>query len=361
MVWPIKRGVIVGMAFELGTTVGDYEFLGAIDRSASGVTFKVKNLIAQRLEALKVLAPNVSENEEMAERFLREVKIHAGMVHPHIVTFYNAGRLNGQLVMTTELVDGVTLAQRLRSGPVALEQALEWICQLLSALECAHGHGVIHRDITTEHILVAAGGMVKLAGFALARSNNDARLTQVGTVLGSLHYISPEQIQGLSNLDARTDIYSVGVVLYELVTGRKPFDSVSQFQLMASHVSEAPVPPIQLNRELSFELNHIVLQALAKQPDQRFQSASNFRERLESVQRLLNRMTQAAPLRPLPTVPAPAAPEPAPVVSAPIVPAAVQAIDEEEITAFRFRRAAIALVIMLGLVILLLGFSKVYR
>ncbi len=352
------------MAFELGTTVGDYDFLGVLDRSPSGVTFKVRNLIAQRFEALKVLSPTVIESEEMAERFLREVKIHAGMVHPNIVTFYNATRLNGQLFMTTELVDGVSLAERLHSGPVPLDQALEWVRQVLSALACAHGHGVIHRDITPERVLIASDGPVKLTGFALARSNNDARLTQVGTVLGSLHYISPEQIQGLANLDARTDIYSIGVVLYELVTGRKPFDSVSQFQLMAAHVSEAPVPPIQLNRELSFELNHIILQALAKQPGQRFQSATEFRERLESVQRLLNRVTQAAPLRPLPTppiAPEPVAEAPPPAVE-PFVPVAVATVDEEEETfSFTFRRAAIAVMIMLGLVILLLGFAKVYR
>lgn len=290
------------MAFELGTTVGDYEFIEVLHSSKSGVTYKVRNHLLKRLEVLRVMPSSGGAGEETTERFLREMKIHAAITHPNIVSFYNATRLNGSLVMTTEFIEGVTLAERLETGPLPLEQALQYMCEILAALECAHGHGIVHRDVTPENILLVPEGVAKLTGFGLARGSDDTRLTQAGAVLGSLHYISPEQIKGVDELDGRADIYSVGIILYELVTGKRPFDSVSQFQLMAEHVNQHPVPPIQLNRNISYELNHIVLKALEKHPGQRFQAAEDFRARLESVKRVLSRGNtyQAPAFRPLP-------------------------------------------------------------
>jgi serine/threonine protein kinase len=273
------------MAFNIGQTIGQYEFIDVLDSSKTGVTYKIRNTLANRFETLKVLAASLQNDQESVNRFLREMQVRARMVHPNIVTFYNAFPLQGQLVMTTELIEGVTFADRLELGRIPVPEALHYICQVLDALSCAHGHGVIHRDITPANLLITPTGTVKLAGFALAKSTDDVNLTQAGRVLGSLHYMSPEQVKGAREVDARSDIYSAGIVLYQTITGRKPFDFQSQFDIMAAHVSQPPVPPMQHNRAISPELDHFILKALAKNPGDRFQTAEEFRASLSSVLR----------------------------------------------------------------------------
>ena len=268
------------MAFSVGEKAGDYEFIDVLDSSKSGVTYRVKNVLAQRFEALKVLPSTLQDDQETVDRFLREMHVRARILHPNIVTFYNASSVNGQLVMTTELVEGTTLAGRLELGPLDQAETLSYISQVLSALACAHENGVIHRDITPTNIFITPEGTAKLAGFALAKSTADPKLTQVGVVLGSLHYMSPEQVKGVGATDVRSDLYSVGVVLYECLTGKKPFDSQSQFEIMAAHVTQAPKPPIDIDPRISPELNAVVLKALAKEPADRFQTAEEFHLRL---------------------------------------------------------------------------------
>ncbi len=276
------------MAFHVGKTIGQYEFIDVLDSSKNGVTYKVRNTLANRFEALKVLAASLQNDQDSVNRFLREMHVHARMIHPNIVTFFSAFPLDGQFVMTTELVEAATLADRLELGRVPLSEALDHVCQILDALSHAHGQGVIHRDITPANILITPAGVVKLAGFALAKSPDDPNLTQAGVVLGSLHYMSPEQVKGIRDVDARSDIYSTGVVLYQVVTGRRPFDFESQFEIMAAHVSQPPVPPMRHNRTISAELDHIILKALAKNPAERFQTAAEFRACLSSVLRIMH-------------------------------------------------------------------------
>jgi len=254
------------MAFEIGKTIGQYEFIDVLDSSKNGITYKVRNTLADRFEALKVLAASLQNDQDSVNRFLREMHVHARLIHPNIVTFFSAFPLGGQFVMTTELVEATTLADRLELGRIPLPEALDYVCQVLDALSHAHGHGVIHRDITPANILITPAGIVKLAGFALAKSPDDPNLTQVGVVLGSLHYMSPEQVKGIREVDARSDIYSAGIVLYQIVTGRRPFDFESQFEIMSAHVSQPPVPPMQHNRLISAELDYIILKTLAKHP-----------------------------------------------------------------------------------------------
>src|SRR5260370_964170 len=224
------------MAFQVGKTIGQYEFIDVLDSSKNGVPYKVRNILADRCEALKVLPASLQNDQDSVSRFLREMHVHARMIHPNIVTFFSAFPLDGQFVITTELVEATTLAARLELGRMPLHEALDYICQVLDALSHAHSHGVIHRDITPANILITPAGVVKLAGFALAKSPDDPSLTQAGVVLGSLHYMSPEQVKGIREFDARSDIYSVGVVLYQVVTGRRPFGFESQFDIMAAHV-----------------------------------------------------------------------------------------------------------------------------
>lgn len=270
------------MPIALGQTVGGYEVIELLDSSKEGATYKVRNPLLERLEVLRLL-PSSQDDPEQVTRFLREAKVHSRMSHPNIVTFYNASQVDGHLLMTSELVEGTTLADRRASGALPLSEALGYISQALSALEYAHSLGIVHRDVTASNIILTSGGIVKLAGFSLAKASTDPQLTQPGTVIGSLNYISPEQITGLAELDARTDIYSLGVVLYEAVTGRRPFHRKSQFEMMQAHMTQLPPAPSIVNPDVPAELSEVILTAMAKDPKARFQSAAEFRQRIDRL------------------------------------------------------------------------------
>ena len=271
------------MVMRPGQIVGDYEVMDLLEASQEGVTYKVRNVLVQRLEVLRILPKSLQDDPEKVTRFLREAKVHARISHPNIVSFYHATQLGGQLVMTTELVEGTTLAQRRESGPLPLAEALSFVSQVLSALTYAHALGFIHRNVTPLNIILTPEGGAKLTGFGLAKATTDPQMTQPGTVLGSLNYISPEQVKGMTVLDGRTDIYSLGVVLYEAVTGRRPFHRKSQFEIMLAHVNELPPAPTMVNPEVPAELSEIILTAMAKDPSLRFQTAEEFRQRLDRL------------------------------------------------------------------------------
>jgi serine/threonine-protein kinase len=270
------------MSFELGQTIGEYEFVDIVNSSRSSVAYKVRNTLAQRFELLRVLR-QIQEDPEKHDRFSREIKVLARINHPNIVSFFHATQLGGELVLTTELVEGSTLAERLEVGRVPVPLALEYMVKVLGALEYAHSHEIIHRDVTPENVIITPDGEVKLMGFGLAKTQSDPALTQAGTMLGSLHYISPEQVKGLPTIDARTDIYAAGVILYELVTGAKPFAGQSQFEVMFAHVNADPAPPGHVNPEVPPELGEVILKAMAKDPVNRFQTAAEFGARLEGI------------------------------------------------------------------------------
>ncbi len=271
------------MAFAVGQRVGDYDLIDILDSAKTGVTYKVRNVLAQRFEMLKLLPKTLQEDRERVDRFLREIKVHARLTHPNIVTFYNATQVEGQLVMTTELVEGMTLAQKLDSGPLPSSEAVRLVDQVLAALIHAHGQNVVHREITPSNLMITADGTVKLSGFGLAKALTDPQLTQVGTMMGALEYMSPEQVKGVGTLDARTDIYSLGAVLYQLATGKLPFQSKSQFDILMAHINQTPTFPSEVNPAVPKELDAIILKALAKDPAQRYQSAKEFRAALASL------------------------------------------------------------------------------
>jgi serine/threonine protein kinase len=177
-------------------------------------------------------------------------------------------------------VEGATLQSVLQAGRIPLPTALNYAKQVLAALQYAHEHGVVHRDVTPANILIAAGSVVKLTDFGLAKAPRDMRLTHSGAVMGSLYYMSPEQVRGSATLDERTDIYSLGAVLYEMSTGKRPFEAADPFSLMLAHVEQEPAPPLQIDPSLPLELSLILLTALAKEPDRRFSSANAFRDAL---------------------------------------------------------------------------------
>ena len=270
------------MGFEIGKTLAGYQILEVLGGSKTGVAYKVRNVFAQRFEVLKLLPKSVQDDEEQVARFLREIKVHARLVHPNIVTFYNAREVEGQLVMTTEFVPGITVAERLEAGPIAWRDAFRYASDTLSALEYAHANGVIHRGLSSSNLVITTDGIVRLSGFGLAKSISDPQLTAVGTVIGSLRYISPEQVKGAA-LDARCDIYSLGVVMYEMLTGKLPFESKGQFEIMLAHVNTPPRHVSDVNAEVPREAGDVVMKALAKEPDQRFQNAQEFRAALDRI------------------------------------------------------------------------------
>jgi serine/threonine-protein kinase len=272
------------MDLQIGSTIGDYQVVGILGAGGMGKVYKVRNVISDRVEAMKVLLPDLATEADLANRFLREIKVQASLEHPNIAALHTAVRVDNQLLMLMEFVEGVTLEQRLRDGgPLGAPEAVYYISQALSALEYAHANGVIHRDIKPANMIVTPEGVLKLMDFGIAKGATDHKLTQTGTTLGSLYYMSPEQIQGAANLDGRADLYSVGVTLYELVTGKRPFDGDSQFAIMAAHLEKTPIPPVTVDPRLPQALNDVILLSVAKDPNARFQTAGAFRNALANV------------------------------------------------------------------------------
>lgn len=295
------------MAFNIGDTIGDYQVIGILGAGGMGKVYKVRNVISDRVEAMKVLLPDLAHEPELADRFMREIKLLASLNHPNIAALHTAQRFENQLLMIMEFVEGRTLEQRLKeSGKLGVREAVECISQTLAALAYAHERGVVHRDIKPANMMEMADGTVKLMDFGIAKAAADRRLTMTGTTLGSLYYMSPEQVKGSGNLDGRSDVYSVGVSLYELVTGTRPFKGDSDYSIMVAHLEQLPVPPIQLDPSLPAALSEIILSAIQKDAGERFQSAQAFRSALESVKPLLPESAPAqAAWTPAPMPPAP--------------------------------------------------------
>jgi eukaryotic-like serine/threonine-protein kinase len=270
------------MTEETNKRIGDYQILNELGSGGMGRVYRVRNAISDRVEAMKILLPDLAGRQELAARFLREIKLMASLNHPNIAQLRTAFTAENQLVMIMEYVEGTTLADRLEHGPIPAPEALNYIGQVLNALSYAHHQHVIHRDIKPANIMVTGEGAVKLMDFGIARAGDEHSLTMTGTTLGSLGYMSPEQVKG-EGTDARSDLYSVGVSLYEMVTGQRPFRADSDYSLMSAHVRETPKPPLELQPGLSAALNEIILMAIAKDPAQRFQSAEAFANALGSV------------------------------------------------------------------------------
>ncbi len=263
--------------------IGDYEVLSVLGSGGMGRVYKVRNVITDRVEAMKVLLPDLEGHEEVAARFLREIKVLAGLKHPNIAPLHTALTIDNQLVMIMEHVEGQSLSSRLNHGPVAAPEALNYLDQVLSALSFAHQRRVIHRDIKPANMMLTPDGIIKLMDFGIARTEDEPnKLTAPGSTLGSMNYMSPEQIKG-ENTDERSDLYSLGISLYEMVTGSKPFDGDSNFSIMAAHINQAPKPPMELLPELPNAVNDLILTSIAKAPEQRFQSADAFRFAVQRV------------------------------------------------------------------------------
>jgi eukaryotic-like serine/threonine-protein kinase len=281
------------MALEVGNRVGDYEILALLGAGGMGRVYKVRNIISNREEAMKILLPDFASETDLAARFMAEIRTLAGLEHPNIAQLRTAFQFENQFVMIMEYVEGTTLEKMASQSALSLDKILDYSSQVLAALSFAHGRGVTHRDIKPANIMITAHGIVKLMDFGIAKSANDMQLTRPGTTMGSVYYMSPEQVRG-GTVDARSDIYSFGVTLYEMLTGRKPFQAETSYSVLNAQLNEAPTPPAQVNPALPAELNNIVLRAMVKAPEGRFQSAEEFRNALKAL-REPHGAQQAAP------------------------------------------------------------------
>ncbi|MBN2204138.1 MAG: Stk1 family PASTA domain-containing Ser/Thr kinase [Thermoleophilia bacterium] len=262
--------------FQEGQVVNErYRVLRKLGGGGMADVYLGEDLTLGRRVALKVLLQRFLGDAQFIERFRREAKAAAGLNHPGIVAIYDWGQVGGTPYIVMEYVEGETLKDLIRRrGRLGGAEAVDLTLGLLAGVELAHRHGIIHRDIKAQNILIDRNGAAKITDFGIARAG-DSGMTEAGSILGTAQYLSPEQARGLP-VDERSDLYSVGVVLYEMLTGRVPFSGDSAVNVAMQHVNELPEEPVTLVPGMPTSLNQIVLRALAKDPDHRYASAAEF-------------------------------------------------------------------------------------
>ena len=256
----------------IGETISHFQVIEKLGEGGMGVVYKARDLNLGRTVALKFL-PHLSASSEVEkQRFHHEGRAASALNHPNITTIYEIQEANGQIFLAMEYVEGETLKQQLARNPLTVQAALDIIIQVCSGLAAAHKKEVVHRDIKSDNILVTPAGDVKITDFGLAKLQGASRVTTAGSTLGTAAYMSPEQAKG-EDVDRRTDIFSAGVVLYELLAGRLPFRGEHQAALLYAVVNEEPLPVVRFNDRVSPGLERIVAKALAKEKEERYQHA----------------------------------------------------------------------------------------
>jgi eukaryotic-like serine/threonine-protein kinase len=261
---------------------GRYELGEQIARGGTAQVFVARDLLLGRPVALKVLISELSSDSAFVARFRREAQAAANLSHPNIVPIFDWGEAESTYFIVMEYVDGEALSSIIRTqSPIPAPQAAGIASDIAKALAYAHRHGVVHRDVKPGNVLITADGQVKVTDFGIARAMGaDEQVTQTGLVMGTATYFSPEQAQGFA-VDGRSDIYSLGVVLYEMVTGKPPFSGESPVSIAYQHVRERPQPPSLVNPQVPAPLEAVILQAMAKSPADRYQSADAMRADLD--------------------------------------------------------------------------------
>lgn len=260
----------------IGHTVGSYKITEKIGEGGMGAVFKGIDVMLDREVAVKMLRPELARQGQLAERFRSEAVTLARLNHPNIATLYSFLRQNDDYFMVMEYVRGETLEQIMRRGPMNCDQAVTLFCHALEGMEYAHGMNIIHRDIKPANLMMTERGSIKLMDFGIARVLGTDRMTRAGHLVGTIEYMSPEQVRG-GETDARSDIYSLGILLYEMLTGRVPFTSPSEYDLMRAQIEDPPPPPREFAPQTPLAVEQSILRALAKSKDDRFQTAGEFR------------------------------------------------------------------------------------
>jgi serine/threonine-protein kinase len=262
-------------------TLGPYEILGEIGRGGMAIVYKALDPRLGRPVALKVLMPQLTTDPAFVERFQREAKMAGRLQHPNIVTIYDVGEIRGTYYIAMQFLDGQTLQQIIANGvALPLDETKAIVAQVADALDYAHSQGVVHRDIKPTNIMVGRDGRVTLTDFGIARAAEDSRLTGTGQMIGTPHYMAPEQVQ-VGAADRRTDVYALGIVLFEMLTGRVPFQATTPLAVLHKQAYEPPPSPRSFNPALPVSVEGVLQVALAKDPQQRFRSAGQMVRALE--------------------------------------------------------------------------------
>jgi Tol biopolymer transport system component len=292
------------VSFQPGTILGPYELRGLIGAGGMGEVYRAFDPRLNRDVALKIVPDDVAGDPRRRERFRREAHAIAALTHPHIVTVHSAEDLDGHLVLVMELVEGRTLADAVPAGGLPVSRLVKIAIQIADALGAAHDRGIIHRDLKPRNVMVSADGRVKVLDFGLAKLRDPQdgpasphetaslwELTGEGRIVGTAAYMSPEQAEGRA-LDHRTDLFSLGILLYEMASGEKPFRGASVVSILSAILRDVPRPLADLNPRLPRDFTRIVRRCLAKDPDERYQSAKDLRLDLEDLRQELSSSDQ---------------------------------------------------------------------
>jgi beta-lactam-binding protein with PASTA domain/predicted Ser/Thr protein kinase len=266
---------------------GRYRIIRKLGAGGMANVYLAEDQELGRRVAIKILDDRHAADDSFIERFRREAKNAAGLSHPNIVSIYDRGEAEGTYYIAMEYLSGRSLKELIVSrGPTPIRIAIDYTRQMLAALGFAHRHGIVHRDIKPHNVVVDADGRLKVTDFGIARSGA-SQMTEVGSIIGTAQYLSPEQARG-SPVDQRSDVYSVGIVLYEMLTGKVPFTGETPLEIAMKHLSEVPVPPSELRDDVPDDLDLVVLRALAKDPEDRYQTAEEMNADLARIQRGLS-------------------------------------------------------------------------
>ena len=248
------------------------------------IVYKAKDVVLNRNVAVKVLRDEFTTDNEFIRRFETEAQSAARLTHPNIVSIYDVGVDNGIYYIVMELIQGKTLKEIIveENGPLPWKWSINVAMQIAAALDMAHRNNIIHRDIKPHNIIITEDGVAKVTDFGIAKAVSNSTITAFGTTIGSVHYFSPEHARG-GYTDAKSDIYSLGVVMYEMLTGKVPFDADTPVSVALKHMQEEPIPPIELNPNIPEAVNKIILKALKKEPMQRYQTSMELLQDLKEA------------------------------------------------------------------------------
>jgi serine/threonine protein kinase len=277
----------------IGNTISHYKILEKLGEGGMGVVYKAEDTKLDRTVALKFLPVRLTENETEKARFLQEAKAASAISHPNVCVIHDIQEYEDQQFIIMEYIEGVTLRQKLQKASLALKDVIDCAIQIAEALGAAHGKGIVHRDVKSDNIMITPAGQVKVMDFGLAKLKGSVKLTKTSSTVGTLSYMSPEHIQG-GNVDARSDIFSFGVVLYEMLAGRLPFEGEYDSALMYAILNEQP-EPVQTHRpDLSPEFVHVINRALEKEADDRYQSINDLLIDLRRLKRDSDKVSRAS-------------------------------------------------------------------
>ena len=265
-----------------------YELLEKIGEGGMGSVYKAKCHLLNRFVAVKILKAELNNDEDFVARFKREATSIASLSHPNIVNVHDVGAEEHINFIVMEYIDGKTLKQIIKeNGRISSRETLDIVFQVAKALECAHKNNIIHRDIKPDNIMIMEDNMVKVMDFGIAKVDDSRTVTNSNNVMGTVRYFSPEQAKG-NFVDCRTDIYSLGIVMYEMVTGQVPYNADSAISIAMMHIQEPVIPPKEIITDIPENINQVILKSMQKEPIKRYQTAREMADVLKTIKQYPN-------------------------------------------------------------------------